>query len=221
MCTNLNLHITTLYGCDVFCLLVFSDVCCVLCCLACRCKSVEYEGPGRPQLLDVSVIVCFHNEAWSVLLRTVYSILDRTPPHLLKEVILVDDFSAHSIHSFAQISLFSLLVFYFYCDICSLSLVSLFSYVTLFMVLFYRQDFSENRGMPNYDCFIERMSVCLLLNECRGTEGAALEVHSDSLEEGAARSNSEKGGPHSRATAGPQRCERSSARLPRLALRMH
>ena len=39
------------------------------------------------------MVVCFHNEAWSALLRTVHSILDRSPPHLIEQIILVDDAS--------------------------------------------------------------------------------------------------------------------------------
>lgn len=42
-------------------------------------------------LPSTSIIICFYDEAFSALMRTVHSVLDRTPANLLQEIILVDD----------------------------------------------------------------------------------------------------------------------------------
>ena len=45
------------------------------------------------------MIICYYNEAESALLRSVWSVLDRSPPALLREVLLVDDASTNDVTS--------------------------------------------------------------------------------------------------------------------------
>ncbi|XP_021343161.1 polypeptide N-acetylgalactosaminyltransferase 11-like isoform X2 [Mizuhopecten yessoensis] len=54
-----------------------------------RCVNETYPV----DLPEASVIICYFNEAWSTLFRTVVSVLDRSPQRYIKEIIIVDDTS--------------------------------------------------------------------------------------------------------------------------------
>uniref|UniRef100_A0A1I7RZN3 Polypeptide N-acetylgalactosaminyltransferase n=1 Tax=Bursaphelenchus xylophilus TaxID=6326 RepID=A0A1I7RZN3_BURXY len=57
-----------------------------------ECRKKNYPSPS--DLPTTSVIIVFHNEAFSTLLRTVTSVITRSPKEVLEEIILVDDFSS-------------------------------------------------------------------------------------------------------------------------------
>ena len=56
-----------------------------------QCAFERYPPPS--ELPSASVIICFYNEELHALLRTVHTVLDRSTPSTLHEVILVDDSS--------------------------------------------------------------------------------------------------------------------------------
>ncbi|XP_069544791.1 N-acetylgalactosaminyltransferase 7 isoform X3 [Brachyistius frenatus] len=54
-----------------------------------ECKYWHYDE----RLMTSSVVIVFHNEGWSTLLRTVHSVIKRTPRRYLAEIVMIDDFS--------------------------------------------------------------------------------------------------------------------------------
>lgn len=58
-----------------------------------RHKLCKRQFNNTESLPTVSIIMCFFNEHLQTLLRSVNTVIERTPNHLLHEIILVDDFS--------------------------------------------------------------------------------------------------------------------------------
>ncbi|XP_037328169.1 N-acetylgalactosaminyltransferase 7 isoform X3 [Pungitius pungitius] len=54
-----------------------------------ECKYWHYDE----RLMTSSVVIVFHNEGWSTLMRTVHSVIKRTPRRYLAEIVMIDDFS--------------------------------------------------------------------------------------------------------------------------------
>ncbi|KAK7009295.1 polypeptide N-acetylgalactosaminyltransferase 1 [Biomphalaria glabrata] len=55
-----------------------------------KCDQLKYDTSHLP---TASIIIPFYDEWPSLLLRTIYSVINRSPRHLVKEIILIDDAS--------------------------------------------------------------------------------------------------------------------------------
>lgn len=53
------------------------------------------EKVGLPR---ASIIICYYNEAPSALLRTIYTLIRRSPSVLLEEILIIDDYSDSEFH---------------------------------------------------------------------------------------------------------------------------
>lgn len=53
------------------------------------CKTANYSN----SLPKVSVVLAFYNEPFSMVMRMIYSILNRSPSELVEEILLIDDAS--------------------------------------------------------------------------------------------------------------------------------
>jgi len=67
-----------------------------------QCKELHDGYSAQGALPTASVVMVFHNEIASVLLRSVHSVLNHSPPDLLVEIILVDDASTPDPTRFSQ-----------------------------------------------------------------------------------------------------------------------
>jgi hypothetical protein len=56
-----------------------------------RCLQKKYPK----DLPSIAVVLIYLDEALSIIKRAIRSIIDRTPEHLLREIILVDDHSSN------------------------------------------------------------------------------------------------------------------------------